>query len=70
MVNRINNNESYLYNLNKNIPIDDLNNYFDLVREYQNDYLQDTYLLMDNLYEENASAIDSYSFFSYTRSYN
>lgn len=44
-----------------------LNQYFQLLTESQKLVEQDTYLLIDNLYEENASCIDTYSLFKYMK---
>lgn len=56
--------------LNGVISIDNLDRYFHLIETLQNEVEQDTYLLMDNLYEESASCIDTYSLFLYLKNNN
>lgn len=56
--------------LNGAVSIDNLDKYFHLIEMLQNEVEQDTYLLMDNLYEENASCIDTYSLFLYLKHNN
>ena len=49
------------------IPLKDKRKYFELIEKLQKELTQDTYLLMDNLYEESASCIDTYSLFLYLK---
>lgn len=56
--------------LNGVISIDNLNKYFHLIETLQEEVEQDTYILMDNLYEESASCIDTYSLFLYLKKNN
>ena len=61
------NKEIKLDELNITIPADNLEKYFNLIETLQKNAVQDTYLLMDNLFEENASCIDTYSLFLYLK---
>lgn len=59
-----------LKDLGLSIPLNNINKYFHLIETFQKDLEQDTYLLMDNLYEEHASCIDTYSLFLYLKQNN
>lgn len=59
-----------LINLGLTVPFKDLDKYFKLIEDMQKSENQDTYLLMDNLYEPNASCIDTYSLFKYLKQNN
>lgn len=52
------------------IPLSDKSKYFKLIETFQKEVEQDTYLLMDNLYEKSASCIDTYSLFLYLKQNN
>ena len=43
------------------------NDYFRVIEVLQKEVQQDTYLLMDNLYEKNASCIDTYTIFQFLK---
>lgn len=52
------------------IPLKNKRKYFESIEKLQEGLTQDTYLLMDNLYEESASCIDTYSLFLYLKENN
>lgn len=59
-----------LKELDISIPLSDKSKYFKLIETFQKSLEQDTYLLMDNLYEEHTSCIDTYSLFLYLKQNN
>ena len=60
----------HIKELGVSIPLNDKKKYFALIETFQKEVEQDTYLLMDNLYEEHASCIDTYSLFLYLKQNN
>ena len=57
----------YIKDLGISISLKNKRKYFELIEKLQKEVTQDTYLLMDNLYEESASCIDTYSLFLYLK---
>lgn len=56
--------------LGVSIEFDEKYKYFELIESMQRAVDQDTYLLMDNLYEKNASCIDAYALFVWLKQNN